>query len=161
MLTPAGKQELAALIAGDSDSGFDNMAGCTANFALIKDGFLHVANAGDSRSVLCRNGVAVEMSFDHKPESEIERTRIYKAGGMVTGEGRVNGNLNLSRSLGDFEYKTNHSLPVEEQMITSNPDIKSIQLTPEDEFLFLACDGVWDILSCQEAVDFVRARLGS
>jgi protein phosphatase 1G len=123
------------------------MAGCTANFAIIMEGWLHVANAGDSRCVLCRGGQAVEMSYDHKPDQDVEKERIYGAGGFITAEGRVNGNLNLSRSLGDFEYKGNPDIPPERQIITANPDVKSIELTSDDEFLILACDGVWDILS--------------
>ena len=59
-----------------------------------------MANVGDSRCVLCRNGIALEMSMDHKPEDEHELNRIHKAGGKVTFEGRVNGGLNLSRALG-------------------------------------------------------------
>jgi serine/threonine protein phosphatase PrpC len=146
MLTPAGKAELKSYL-DEADSDLENMAGCTANFAMILDGILHVANSGDTRCVLARGGSAVEMSYDHKPEQETERDRIYSAGGFVTAEGRVNGNLNLSRSLGDFEYKGNPDLPPERQIITANPDVKSVQLTPQDEFLILACDGVWDILS--------------
>jgi serine/threonine protein phosphatase PrpC len=65
---------------------------------------IHVANAGDSRCVMGRAGTAVPLSFDHKPENEEERTRIEKAGSTIT-EGRVDGNLNLSRSLGDLKYK--------------------------------------------------------
>jgi protein phosphatase 1G len=56
--------------------------------------------------VVCRKGEAVEMSFDHKPEDQIERDRITKAGGRVTLDGRVNGGLNLSRAIGDHGYKT-------------------------------------------------------
>lgn len=61
---------------------------------------MFVANAGDSRCVLCRDGVAVDLSVDHKPEDDSERTRIEAAGGKVTNDGRVNGGLNLSRALG-------------------------------------------------------------
>ena len=82
----------------------DGQAGCTAVFAYISGSTLYVANAGDSRCVLGRGGKAVQMSFDHKPEDAPELARIEAAGGMVT-EGRVNGNLNLSRCIGDFEYK--------------------------------------------------------
>jgi serine/threonine protein phosphatase PrpC len=64
----------------------------------------YVANIGDSRAVLCRNGQPVPLSTDHKPDLPSERNRIEKAGGFVT-DGRVNGTLNLSRSFGDFEYK--------------------------------------------------------
>jgi serine/threonine protein phosphatase PrpC len=65
---------------------------------------LFVANAGDSRAVLGRAGKAVPLSFDHKPENEEEKDRIHKAGSTIQ-EGRVDGNLNLSRSLGDLKYK--------------------------------------------------------
>ncbi len=60
-----------------------------------------MANSGDSRGVACINGATKEMSKDHKPEDKIELDRIRKAGGEVS-FGRVNGNLNLSRALGDL-----------------------------------------------------------
>lgn len=75
--------------------------GCTANVVLITPTHFYVANAGDSRSVLCREGRAMDLSFDHKPESEEEEKRIKSAGGVVY-MGRVNGGLNLTRSFGDF-----------------------------------------------------------
>ena len=79
--------------------------GCTANMILIDEyKKLYIANAGDSRCVLSRAGKAVALSYDHKPENEEERRRIEKAGSTIT-EGRVDGNLNLSRSLGDLKYK--------------------------------------------------------
>ena len=70
-----------------------------------------VANVGDSRCVLCRNGVAIDMSVDHKPDDDKELKRIENAGGKVTSDGRVNGGLNLSRALGTIKafssrYKT-------------------------------------------------------
>ena len=59
------------------------MAGCTANVCLIKDGVLICANAGDSRTLLCSGGKPFPMSIDHKPDDEIEYTRVTKAGGKV------------------------------------------------------------------------------
>ena len=116
-----------------------------------------VANAGDSRCVLSRDGKAVALTEDHKPNNEEEFSRIMKAGGFVA-DGLVNGSLNLSRALGDLEYKQ-AQLPPEEQMVTANPEIRTLRLTHDDEFLILACDGIWDVLTNQEAVEFVRARL--
>ncbi len=78
--------------------------------ALIRSETLFVANAGDSRCVLCRDGKAVDMSVDHKPEDDEERERIEKAGGKITGDGRVNGGLNLSRAIGQI-----HNFRVESQ----------------------------------------------
>lgn len=72
---------------------------------LARRVFLYVANAGDSRAVLCRGGAAVELSEDHKPEDPSERARIQAAGGTVTADGRVNDGLNLSRAIGDHVYK--------------------------------------------------------
>lgn len=67
--------------------------------------------------------------------------------------------MNLSRSIGDLKYKGNTNIPPEAQMITSEPDICREKLRPEDEFMLIACDGVWDVMSNQEAIDFVRERL--
>lgn len=71
--------------------------------ALIRGKQLIVANAGDSRCVVSEGGKAVDMSYDHKPEDEVELARIKNAGGKVTMDGRVNGGLNLSRAIGKQE----------------------------------------------------------
>ncbi|TFK27738.1 PP2C-domain-containing protein [Coprinopsis marcescibilis] len=134
-------------------------SGCTAVAALITaDNKIYVANAGDSRSVIGIKGEVKPLSFDHKPTSETERARISGAGGYIE-YGRVNGNLALSRALGDFEFKKNYSLPPEKQIITADPDVTCHEITEEDEFLVVACDGIWDCLSSQQVVDFVRAQV--
>jgi len=76
---------------------------------LITDTKVFCANAGDSRSVLIRSGKEFPLSIDHKPDDLLELTRIKNAGGAVM-NGRINGNLNLSRAIGDFEYKQNKNL---------------------------------------------------
>lgn len=94
--------------------------------AVITGRTLTVANAGDSRVVLCRAGGATEpMSYDHKPMHDGEMKRITEAGGFVNQFGRVNGNLNLSRSIGDLKYKQVPNISAAAQMITAEPDIKS------------------------------------
>ena len=119
---------------------------------------MYFANAGDSRAVICKNGIGYQMSHDHKPDSAKEKNRIYKSGGWVN-EGRIKGNLNLSRSLGDFEYKQDKNLSPKDQMITAYPEI-NIEIIDENcEFIIVACDGIWDCLTPQEACDFVRNRL--
>ena len=85
-------------------------SGCTAVASLIdmERQRIVVANCGDSRAVLCRAGLAVPLSFDHKPSDPTETNRIVAVGGFITeanGHHRVNGNLNLSRALGDLKYK--------------------------------------------------------
>ena len=136
------------------------MTGCTASVCTIDETNkkIYFANAGDSRSVLCKNGVAYPMTVDHKPDLDTEKNRIYKADGWVS-EGRVKGNLNLSRSLGDLEYKQNKRLPAEDQMITANPDVVVEPLTRDINFIVLACDGIWDCLTNQEACDFITERI--
>ncbi|KAK9462455.1 phosphatase 2C-like domain-containing protein, partial [Lipomyces oligophaga] len=130
-------------------------SGCTATTALITDTKIFVANAGDSRTVLGVKGNAKPLSYDHKPQNEGEWTRIVAAGGFVEA-GRVNGNLALSRAIGDFEFKRNPELPPEEQIVTAFPDVIEHECGPDDEFIVLACDGIWDCLSSQAVVEFVR-----
>ncbi|KAK9804174.1 hypothetical protein WJX73_008581 [Symbiochloris irregularis] len=155
--------------AGESNTLMDTLpdhnlqAGCTAVVAVVLANTLFVANAGDSRAVLCRGRNAVALSHDHKPAHEEERARIMAAGGFVSDIGgvvRVNGNLNLSRAIGDLKYKGNDTLPAKDQIITAQPDIQQITLTPEDRFFVLACDGVWDVMTNQDVVEFVLRQLG-
>uniref|UniRef100_A0A8C6V556 Protein phosphatase 1G n=1 Tax=Neogobius melanostomus TaxID=47308 RepID=A0A8C6V556_9GOBI len=142
---------------GKEEPGSDS--GTTAVVALIRGKQLIVANAGDSRCVVSENGKAVDMSYDHKPEDELELARIKNAGGKVTMDGRVNGGLNLSRAIGDHFYKRNKTLPPEDQMISAMPDVKVLTLNEEHDFMVIACDGIWNVLSSQEVVDFVSERI--
>ena len=85
--------------------------GTTLVTLLVTDRSLTVANVGDSRAVLCRAGLPVPLSRDHKPKLSAERQRILHAGGFIV-DGRVNGDLSLSRALGDFRHKVNNTLCV-------------------------------------------------
>lgn len=143
----------------------DNV-GCTCVTACITDRHIITANAGDSRAVLCRNGRAVALSEDHKPNAPGEKARIIAAGGYLEQQGgangamyRVNGNLNLSRALGDLEYKKDRRRGPEAQIISGTPDVEVFDRTDQDEFILICCDGVWDVKTNQEAVDFVRDRM--
>ncbi|KAI1896981.1 hypothetical protein AGOR_G00100510 [Albula goreensis] len=142
---------------GKEEPGSDS--GTTAVVALIRGKQLIVANAGDSRCVVSERGKAVDMSYDHKPEDELELARIKNAGGKVTMDGRVNGGLNLSRAIGDHFYKRNKALPPEEQMISALPDVKVLTLNEDHDFMVIACDGIWNVMSSQEVVDFVSKRI--
>jgi len=134
--------------------------GCTSNVIYIDRQLkkIYVANAGDSRCVLGKNGVAIEMSVDHKPECQVEIDRIYKSGSVIT-DGRVDGNLNLTRSLGDLKYKHREHLKPEEQAITANPDTYVFDLTPDVDFVLMGCDGIWEKQSNEEAVAWVYAQI--
>eukprot|EP00434_Breviolum_minutum_P008896 symbB.v1.2.007844.t1/scaffold486.1/size197656/6 len=142
--------------------------GCTCCMCLVQRHSIIMANVGDSRVVLCQNGLAVPLSVDHKPNLPIERERIMRAGGTVEQQEfhghtihRVNGNLNLSRSIGDLDYKRNPRLTAAEQVITSSPDLVEKPREKNDEFLLIASDGIWDRISNQDAVDLVLERLAA
>ena len=134
-------------------------SGTTAVVCVIYKGDIIVANVGDSRCILSRQGQAYPLSFDHKPTDVEELKRITRAGGSVSLDGRVNSGLNLSRAIGDHTYKCNKDLSLQEQMITAFPDINSTTLQPGDNFLLLACDGIFNVMDNQEAVTFVQNRL--
>ncbi|KFH01758.1 protein phosphatase 2C domain-containing protein [Toxoplasma gondii VAND] len=136
-----------------------SLAGCTAITVFVTPSWIIVGNVGDSRCVLCRGDEAVELSRDHKPQLPEERIRIYAAGGYLE-MGRVNGNLNLSRALGDLVYKQDSTLPPEKQIVSAVPDVVSVHRdAARDEFLIIGCDGIWELLSSQEVVDFIRKRI--
>ena len=153
--TSEGQKEL---LKYKEKGGEESCAGCTAHVIFIKDKKMYIANSGDSRSILYKNNKVVKLSEDHKPDNEIERQRITNAGGFII-NGRVNGNLNLSRALGDLEYKKNPKLRPEEQLISAMPDVREHLLEADDEFVVMGCDGVWEILSDEEICRFVQERL--
>jgi len=125
-------------------------SGTTAVSALIRvngsDRYLYLANAGDARAVLARSGAtALRLTYDHKGSDESETKRIVDAGGFVA-LNRVNGVLAVTRSLGDHLMK---------DYVIADPYLNAIKLEPGDTHLVLACDGLWDVASDQEAVDLV------
>ena len=135
----------------------DSHAGCTANVVLITPEWTYCANAGDSRAIAKINGKQTfELSKDHKPENPVEMDRITKAGGTVS-FGRVNGCLNLSRAMGDFEYKKDGKKP-EDQMITAWPDVIKVK-TESIDFIIMGCDGIWQVKENHQMVDWVSKRI--
>ena len=72
---------------------------------------------------------------------------------------RVDGNLALSRAIGDFQYKDSNTLKPEEQAVTCNPDITEQARKGEDQFLIVACDGIWDCKSNEDCVDFLKDKI--
>ncbi|ODV60744.1 PP2C family serine/threonine-protein phosphatase [Ascoidea rubescens DSM 1968] len=107
---------------------------------------LYTANVGDSRLVLCRNGFAIRLSYDHKGSDTNESNRIVQSGGLIM-RNRVNGILAITRSLGDHYLKN---------LIIGKPYTTALEMTDGDEFLIIACDGLWDIIKDQDAVDLIR-----
>lgn len=180
----------------------DEDPGCTALVVMLTPQFIVCANAGDSRAVYSRSGHrAVALSYDHKPDDEVEKRRIYRAGGSVHG-GRVEGDLAVSRGLGDYRFKDTdvvevgtdcfYGLETDDSESSSNssnatsqqkikvdsmdmdkiemkklrsPDDHMVSPIPDmivytrdelnDEFIVLACDGIWDVQSNQECISTV------
>jgi serine/threonine protein phosphatase PrpC len=156
MLTPEGQSELKR----DAENpGAESQAGCTANVTLIHKKMIYCANAGDSRTICYANGKCIPLSIDHKPDNPEELARIEASGGFVTG-GRVNGNLNLSRALGDFEMKKSVGRGPAQQAISSVPDIMKRQLTKAEEFLVMGCDGIWELLTPDEICQITKQEIG-
>ena len=107
---------------------------------------LYTANVGDTRIIISRRGKAKRLCYEHKGSDKSEIKRIYKNGGLVLG-GRVNGVLAVSRSLGDIYLK---------EFVLGAPYTTMTEVNEGDEFLIIACDGLWDVCDDQEAVDSIR-----
>lgn len=138
--------------------------GCTACVALIRGSQIIVGNAGDSRCVLSRNGQAIALSTDHKPNVPNEIQRIQNAGRSIRysrGAYRIDDGIAVSRAIGDMKFKKNKDLSPRLQALTCSPEIRSESITDDTEFLAIACDGIWDVLSDQELVDFVGLYIRS
>lgn len=114
-----------------------------------------IANVGDCRAVLGKRGRAIELSKDHKPNSTSERFRIEKLGGAIY-DGYLNGQLSVSRALGDWHMKgpKGSACP-----LSAEPELQETILTEDDEFLIMGCDGLWDVMSSQYAVTMARKEL--
>jgi protein phosphatase PTC2/3 len=96
-----------------------------------------------SHSTISRRTKVRQHCCQHGPiidDLAAEKARIQAAGGFVD-FGRVNGNLALSRAIGDFEFKKSADLPPEQQIVTAFPDVEIHEINEDDEFLVVACDG--------------------
>ncbi|XP_056903084.1 protein phosphatase 1B isoform X4 [Takifugu flavidus] len=139
-------------------NGMDR-SGSTAVGVIISPKHFIFFNCGDSRAVLYRNSHVCFSTLDHKPCNPRERERIQNAGGTVMIQ-RVNGSLAVSRALGDYHYKCVDGKGPTEQLVSPEPAVCEMTRAPEqDQFLILACDGIWDVMSNEELCDFVKSRL--
>lgn len=126
--------------------------GSTALACMVGTWHICLANCGDSRAVLSRNGVAVRLTRDHKPHLEEERFRIEQNGGFVIetfGCSRVNGFLAVSRAIGDHLFPT----------VIADPDVTILHRHRSDEFLICATDGLWDVMSDDVACQMTKRCL--
>jgi serine/threonine protein phosphatase PrpC len=145
------------------------ISGSTAIMVLARQGAgdaaptLVCANVGDSRAVVSRSGHKLDLSFDHKVTRTDERARIKAAGGTIIKD-RLNGVLAVSRAFGDAEHKRASGIECWNRELTADPLSAEPEVThepvhPHDEFAVLACDGVFDVMTSQQVVNFVRRRL--
>ncbi|XP_076904760.1 protein phosphatase 2C 37-like [Bidens hawaiensis] len=128
--------------------------GSTAVVAVVTPEKIVVSNCGDSRAVLCRNGVAIPLSTDHKPDRPDELERIEQAGGRVIywDGARVLGVLAMSRAIGDSYLKP---------YVIPEPEVTITERTTEDECLIIASDGLWDVVSNDVACSVARMCLSA
>lgn len=138
----------------------EDKSGTTAICVLISNNYIIFSNCGDSRGVLSGDGSKpIVVTQDHKPSNPPELERIQDAGGSVMLQ-RVNGSLAVSRALGDFEYKNVDGKGPTEQLVSPEPEFYKKKRDPgSDEFLVLACDGVWDVMTNEDICSFVSARM--
>ncbi|CAH1424665.1 unnamed protein product [Lactuca virosa] len=139
-----------------NECSINNDCGTTALTVLVLGQHLVIANAGDCRAVLCRNGIAIPMSQDHRPSCLQEKKRVEELGGCFEG-GFLDGDLAVTRALGDWYLK----LPIgSNSPLIANPEVSVMVLSEEDdEFMIIGCDGIWDVMSNQAAVSLVRREL--
>ncbi|KNA19599.1 hypothetical protein SOVF_059960 [Spinacia oleracea] len=149
------KAFLLADLALSDDCSISTSSGTTALTALVLGRLLLVANAGDCRAVLCRKGEAIDMSQDHRPTYPSEKQRVEELGAYID-DGYLNGVLSVTRALGDWDMKLPKGSP---SPLIAEPELRQIILTEDDEFLIIGCDGIWDVLSSQQAVSIVRRGL--
>jgi len=145
----------------EQESGEDH-SGSTAVCALLTPTHVIFGNVGDSRGILVENeGGKPKLrvaTIDHKPNNPVELQRIQDSGNHVTMK-RVNGDLAVSRALGDFAYKqfmvgeSSELMPPEKQAVTCDPEFYVETRKEADAFLILACDGVWDVMENQTVAE--------
>jgi len=140
--------------------------GSTVAVAIIDGARLVVGSVGDSELVLSRDGKAIPLCEVHNPsKNPAEAQRVQREGGVLV-DARVAHplapqaySLALSRAIGDFPFKSPQLTRGHPSGVSSEPDVHEFALTCGDEFLIIACDGLWDVLSHQEAVDSALAAL--
>jgi len=152
-------------------------SGSTATVCFLSRSHIIVANVGDSRAVIGRKGRSVDLTNDHRPTGSSttgrsEITRIMQSGGWVS-QMRVCGILAVTRAFGDYEFKGGRQELLQELAATGSsqtgslqtppvvatPDVRVYERTPEDDFLIVATDGLWDVINSAQAITFVRTMV--
>ena len=150
-------------------------SGSCGIMAMIQNNKIIIANVGDSRLVLFKNGKVFFATEDHKPNTETEKKRIKNAGGEIyqtftyfplRQNGReieapwrvLPGRLSVSRTFGDVEAKDPKFGGIG-GVVMALPDITEFDLDDEFNFMVIGCDGIFDVLSNEEILECVKIVL--
>lgn len=136
-----------------------NKSGTTANVLYMEHNKLHFLNVGDSAAVMCRKGEFTQPNCEHSTRDPQESSRILKSGEKIVND-RIRGVINVSRSIGDLDFKSNTKLTQSEQAMVSTPDIEVVDMTDDIDFVVLATDGVWNFVDktkfCESIADAIQ-----
>eukprot|EP00756_Hemistasia_phaeocysticola_P007111 Hpha_TRINITY_DN14125_c0_g1::TRINITY_DN14125_c0_g1_i1::g.11010::m.11010/K14803/PTC2_3; protein phosphatase PTC2/3 len=133
--------------------------GATCNVIILTKDLAVCGNAGDARAILVSSdGTSVALSKDHAPDSPGEKARIQRAGSYLTEDGRIDGMLNVSRAMGDFDFKRKQKNP-EDHAVTCAADIVVHELKGSERAIVQACDGIWGAKDSDEVAAFISKRL--
>ena len=141
-----------------TDNFIASQMGTTANIMLIKNGIIYIANVGDSLSVMYKNKKAYNLNREHQIILQSEKERVLKSGATINGY-RINGMLNLTRAIGDLQFKLNPDLKRHEQSVIALPEITKIEDTEGIDFIIMGCDGVWDCVKRQMVCEFIDKEI--
>ena len=111
--------------------------GSTATIVIFQDNKIYCANVGDSRAYIVYDNYIKQITVDHKCSVPSEAERIINMGGKIT-KNRVQGQLVLSRSLGDLYCK--------KYGVSNLPDISTNKIDYNVKYVVIASDGVWDVV---------------
>jgi serine/threonine protein phosphatase PrpC len=135
--------------------------GACVVLALLHEQTLYIAHAGDSRAILWRNGTIRALTNDHRLTNQAECTRIEQLGGThhINKTMKRIGTLQVSRALGDWANKKRYKGTGDESCVSGTPEVTTVNITNQDKFLVLACDGIFDELTNEEVAAIVQQEI--
>ncbi|ELP94982.1 protein phosphatase 2C, putative [Entamoeba invadens IP1] len=143
-------------VLSDTNVNLANTIGSTALTALFDEYQLTIANVGDCRCVLVKRDETLQLTTDQRLNVKAEADRVVACGGRVV-NGRVNGDLMISRAFGDTQFKKGNN--PEKYIVSATPEITTYDFDGSEEFMIIACDGIFDVMSNDEVVSFVKECL--
>jgi len=149
----------------------DGMVGTTVTAILIIGNILYAANVGDSDAVICRKGKEFILTESHIPSNPSEKKRIELEGGSIVIDRKgtkrlahptwnpIFVNIGVTRAIGDFYFKNYEYVGEKKSGLIATPSVAKWNLTVDDEFMIMASDGFWDVVSPKEAINFVSSKI--